>query len=151
MRKSWFRGIVFWILWRQVIAFLTIHCDPSIALQNDWKITTRPQGTITTSASNRRMTRQCIAATKKDLDSAPKEGDEAYLQDPKFIERNKRWIVIVDDEEPIRMAVGDFLYDQGYQLTACADADAMLQLCSSSSDEDPEDGELQRVPDAIIR
>jgi DNA-binding response OmpR family regulator len=77
--------------------------------------------------------------------------DEAYLQNPKFIERSKRWIVIVDDEEPIRMAVGDFLYDQGYQVTACADADSMLQLCSSSN-EDLKDGALTTtIPDAIIR
>ena len=45
-----------------------------------------------------------------------------------FRRRNKQWIVLVDDEESIRYAVGDFLYDRGYQVTACADANSMLEL-----------------------
>jgi len=72
-----------------------------------------------------------------------------YIQDPKFVERSKRWIVIVDDEESIRMAVGDFLYDVGYQVTACADADSMLELLSPP--EGSIDGEIANLPDAIIR
>lgn len=87
-----------------------------------------------------------MAATSKESDS---EDAEDYLQDPKFVERSKRWIVIVDDEESIRMAVGDFLYDVGYQVTACADADSMLELLSPA--DDSVDGEILRVPDAIIR
>ena len=75
--------------------------------------------------------------------SSDEEEMEEYLQDPKFLERTKRWIVIVDDEEPIRLAVGDFLYDRGYQVTACADADSMLRLCSTS--------DQVTIPDAIIR
>lgn len=43
--------------------------------------------------------------------------------------RNKQWIVLVDDEEAIRMAVGDYLYDQGFQVTACADVDALFEAC----------------------
>ena len=92
--------------------------------------------------------------------------EEFEALDPKFIERNKRWIVIVDDEEDIRLAVGDYLYDQGYQVTACADADSMLEVCSSSSninksmrleddgtDDDDDEGGGQlptSIPDAIV-
>lgn len=60
--------------------------------------------------------------------------DEAALverirRDRKFVERNQHWILFVDDEEAIRQSVGDFLYDSGYQLTACADAPAAVQVC----------------------
>ncbi|CAJ1969578.1 unnamed protein product [Cylindrotheca closterium] len=63
----------------------------------------------------------------------------------KFIQRNKRWVVLVDDEEPIRLAVGDFLYSHGYQVTACADADSMLEVCAKPT----VDGALI-TPDAIV-
>ena len=66
---------------------------------------------------------------------------------PKFIERNKRWIMIVDDEEEIRLAVGDYLYDQGYQVTACADADSMMDVCANPK---PEDETLPAIPDVIV-
>ena len=71
---------------------------------------------------------------------------EQIFDDPMFLQRNKYWIVLVDDEEAIRMAVGDYLYDAGYQLSACADADAALTLFQNPRQE----GELPRVPDAIV-
>lgn len=86
-----------------------------------------------------------LGASSKDSDV---KDTEYFLQDPKFVERNKRWVVVVDDEESIRMAVGDFLYDVGYQVTACANADSMLDLLTPL--EDSVDGELESVPDAII-
>eukprot|EP00980_Cylindrotheca_fusiformis_P008491 scaffold1804_cov125-Cylindrotheca_fusiformis.AAC.2 len=73
------------------------------------------------------------------------ESEESFEIDPKFVQRNKRWVVIVDDEEPIRLAVGDYLFDKGYQVSACADADSMLELCSKPKP----DGESP-VPSAII-
>jgi hypothetical protein len=83
-------------------------------------------------------------SSKKDLEE---DVEDFKIKDPKFIERSKRWILIVDDEEAIRMAVGDYLYDQGYQVTACADADALLEICAKPDS----DGDLPVVPDAIIR
>lgn len=68
------------------------------------------------------------------------------IRDHEFMERTKRWVVLVDDEEAIRLAVGDYLYDQGYQVTACADADAMLEVCAKPQG----DGQLPAVPDAIV-
>jgi DNA-binding NarL/FixJ family response regulator len=47
-------------------------------------------------------------------------------------ERAKRWVVLVDDEESIRLAVGEYLYHQGYQVTACADADALFEVIGGS-------------------
>lgn len=148
MKKQVFRCILCFIIWRRSIAFLTIQVDPKI-LQNGRRtqriIIHVPDPVVGVWARARQRT----AATKQDVGSDSKD-DEKSLQDPKFIERNKRWIIVVDDEEPIRMAVGDFLYDQGYQVTACADADSMLKLVSSSN-QDPDDGELSTLPDVIVR
>lgn len=49
--------------------------------------------------------------------------------DDKLERRNQRWVVVVDDEEDIRLAVGDYMYDQGYHVTACSDAESLLDLC----------------------
>mmetsp|Transcript_12594 Transcript_12594/g.26667 ORF Transcript_12594/g.26667 Transcript_12594/m.26667 type:complete len:402 (-) Transcript_12594:214-1419(-) len=51
-----------------------------------------------------------------------------------FRKRNEQWVVLVDDEESIRFAVGDFLYDWGYEVTACADADSLLELIVSRNE-----------------
>jgi DNA-binding response OmpR family regulator len=67
-------------------------------------------------------------------------------KDEQFRERNKRWLVLVDDEESIRMAVGDYLYDQGYKVTACADANALVEVVSTP----PEEHKLPMIPDVII-
>ena len=45
--------------------------------------------------------------------------------------RSNCWIVVVDDEEAIRKAVGQLLYDRGYQVTACSDGSTALQVASS--------------------
>jgi DNA-binding NarL/FixJ family response regulator len=84
-----------------------------------------------------------------DLETSETEGQENFL-DPKFVFRNKRWVVVVDDEEPIRMAVGDFLYDQGFQVTACVDADAMLAICANGAEAPLSIDGLPRVPDCIV-
>jgi DNA-binding response OmpR family regulator len=52
--------------------------------------------------------------------------------------------VLVEDEETIRLAVGDYLYDQGYQVTACADAQAALEFLKVGG------SSPQPVPDAIV-
>ena len=88
------------------------------------------------------------AAAAKDVgeESVENSWDSSKIKDSKFLERNKKWVIIVDDEEAIRLAVGDFLYDQGYRVTACADADALLEVCAKPRS----DGELPAIPDAII-
>jgi DNA-binding NarL/FixJ family response regulator len=81
----------------------------------------------------------------KDKDVNDKDNNDR-IQDPKFLKRNKHWVVLVDDEEAIRESVGDFLYDEGYQVTACADADALLEVCRKPRGP----GGLPATPDAIV-
>lgn len=45
--------------------------------------------------------------------------------------KRSRWIVLVDDEEPIRTVVGQFLLDKGFRVTTCADGRAALELLES--------------------
>jgi len=70
----------------------------------------------------------------------------SFFKDPKYVERSKHWIVIVDDDEPTRMAVGDYLYDQGFEVTACADAEALLKVCRDPFQYSP----APRLPSAIV-
>eukprot|EP00545_Synedropsis_sp_CCMP1620_P001083 CAMPEP_0119007336 /NCGR_PEP_ID=MMETSP1176-20130426/2941_1 /TAXON_ID=265551 /ORGANISM="Synedropsis recta cf, Strain CCMP1620" /LENGTH=294 /DNA_ID=CAMNT_0006959459 /DNA_START=160 /DNA_END=1044 /DNA_ORIENTATION=+ len=78
----------------------------------------------------------------------------------KYAERSKRWIVLVDDEEQIRKAVGQYLFDSGYQVTACPDAKAALDVSrtrrrKSGSDSSPTAtgstaAETLQIPDLIV-
>jgi len=90
-----------------------------------------------TSSKSKKKTKRNEATIMNDTGNDG-EGDEEdrtrrMLQDEKFLQRSKRWVVIVDDEEAIRKSVGDYLHDQGYQVAACADADAMLELCGCAA------------------
>ena len=71
--------------------------------------------------------------------------------DPKFKQRSKSWIVLVDDEEAIRLAVGNYLYEAGYAVTACADAEALLELLTSASTGKMENTAMPtRLPSVIV-
>ena len=48
--------------------------------------------------------------------------------DSKAVQRNRHWVVLVDDEEAIRLSVGDFLYDEGYEVTACDGAESLFEV-----------------------
>lgn len=50
-----------------------------------------------------------------------------------FQKRSKKWLIVVDDEESIRLSLGNFLYNAGYSVTACADAEALLEILTSIS------------------
>lgn len=141
--------VISWMLWSRSIAFSIVKTVP-IPRHYDENHDARLWRNHVRSSLQRFTDRIVVRSSKEASDW--KETEERYLQDPKFVERNKRWIVLVDDEESIRLAVGDFLYDRGYQVTACADADSMLNLCSLAVDdvESKEDG-LLSIPDAIIR
>jgi len=67
----------------------------------------------------------------------------AHRRDPMWQERSKHWILLVDDEEAIRAAVGQLLDDRGYQVTACADGPTALQVARSKVKDN-------QLPDAII-
>ncbi|KAI2511844.1 cheY-homologous receiver domain [Fragilaria crotonensis] len=68
-------------------------------------------------------------------DAVEQDPEFEQIKDQQFRERNKRWLVLVDDEESMRMAVGDYLYDRGYKVTACADADALVEVVSMPPEE----------------
>jgi DNA-binding NarL/FixJ family response regulator len=90
--------------------------------------------------------RQRTYLQKATTNTTDNDKDNDRIQDPKFLKRNKHWVVLVDDEQAIRQSVGDFLYDEGYQVTACADADALLEVCRKPRGP----GGLPATPDAIV-
>jgi DNA-binding NarL/FixJ family response regulator len=54
--------------------------------------------------------------------------DDKRWQDPNFVKRNAHWVVLVEDEQAIRQSVGDYLYDSGFQVSACDSAQAFQTL-----------------------
>ncbi|EEC48642.1 diatom response regulator 2, partial [Phaeodactylum tricornutum CCAP 1055/1] len=56
-------------------------------------------------------------------------------------------IVIVDDEEAIRKAMGQHLFEKGYQVTACSDGPSALKVVRSRQLETSTENS---VPDAIV-
>jgi len=71
-----------------------------------------------------------------DFDDDMNEENDTQKQNSKFKHRNKHWIVLVDDEEAIRLAIGDYLYDAGYSVSACADGSALLDLLTEQQQQD---------------
>lgn len=70
-----------------------------------------------------------------------------FYRDEDFQRRSKRWILIVDDEESIRKAVGQLLFDRGFQVTACANGPTALQI---ARERQKDDSGKQRPPDVIV-
>mmetsp|Transcript_6266 Transcript_6266/g.9103 ORF Transcript_6266/g.9103 Transcript_6266/m.9103 type:complete len:431 (+) Transcript_6266:74-1366(+) len=60
-------------------------------------------------------------------------------RDDRWVWRSQKWVVIVDDEEVIRAAVGMYLFERGYQVTACVNGDSALRLCMGIHDNDAVD------------
>lgn len=103
---------------------------------------------------------------KSEKSEKSEKNDTEYvekLQDETFLRRNKEWVILVDDEEAIRLAVGDYLYDVGYQVTACADVDALLEVLQmkqhdnndnhnnkKKEEEEEEDYYYFKIPNIII-
>jgi DNA-binding NarL/FixJ family response regulator len=83
-------------------------------------------------------------------DGADSSIDEfSHPRDPMWRKRSECWVILVDDEEAIRKAVGQLLFDRGYQVTACADGSTALKVALSKR-ADPTDGMVQKVPDCIL-
>lgn len=71
-------------------------------------------------------------------DEEEEEDEETIL----WNKRSKKWLILVDDEESIRQSLGQFLFDQGYQVTACVNPNTALDvLCNEKKN---------KLPDAII-
>jgi DNA-binding NarL/FixJ family response regulator len=77
--------------------------------------------------------------TKKSPSSSRNENsverDDTKWQDADFVKRNAYWVVVVEDEEAIRQAVGDYLYDSGYQVSACDSARSFQELIQQQQNE----------------
>jgi DNA-binding NarL/FixJ family response regulator len=78
-----------------------------------------------------------------DLLSTRVEEFGSHRQDPDWQKRSKRWIILVDDEEAIRKAVGQLLSDEGYQVTACADGPTTLEVLLAQR-------QRSKKPDVIV-
>ena len=76
------------------------------------------------------------------------DGVDNFERDPQWQERSKRWVLIVDDEESIRKAVGQLLVDKGFQVTACADAPTALQVAKEGRKSQIDDD--ISIPDVIV-
>lgn len=92
----------------------------------------------------------------EDSDILPTAGDgdddepfavDDFSPDEDFQRRSNQWILIVDDEESIRKAVGQLLFDRGFQVTACADGRTALQTAKGRHRDDA--GNV-RTPDVIV-
>lgn len=57
----------------------------------------------------------------------------ANRRNPQWQERSQYWILLVDDDDDLRQAVGAFLDQQGYQVTACASAETALEWLSDNN------------------
>lgn len=85
-----------------------------------------------------------------ELQSTSKDVEEFGIRDAKWQERSKRWVILVDDEEAIRSAVGQFLFDQGYQVTACPSAKIALNECRTKRVISEDGTEKLKSPDVIV-
>ena len=101
--------------------------------------------------NDRRLLRTFLPSS---VSSDVEEFGRGQPRDEQWQRRSKQWVVLVDDEESIRKSVGQFLFDAGYQVTACADADTALRVCRSSradsSSDDESSSSSLSVPDAIV-
>ena len=54
-------------------------------------------------------------------------------RDPRWQERSNHLILLVDDDDDLRQAVGAFLDQEGYQVTACSSAETALEWLNENS------------------
>ena len=109
--------------------------EPFVLAQSPVKRSTTSIGMSQGHEGSARNSTTTNASTKEDLD---------------FQRRNKLWVVLVDDEESIRFSVGDFLYDRGYEVTACSDSKSLLDLIVSKNKDSTDEETKHRLPDLVI-
>ena len=80
------------------------------------------------------------------------EEDEEKVEERLLYEkRSNRWVLLVDDEEALRTAIGQFLMDEGYQVTVCHDSSSALDILGyNENNKEEEDEEEYNIPDAIV-
>jgi len=66
-------------------------------------------------------------------------------------QRSNSWVVLVDDSESIRKSVGQYLFDAGYTVSACADAEALIELLTLASSGNMQQNNIpSKLPSVII-
>jgi len=70
-------------------------------------------------------------------------------RDPLWKKRSECWVVVVDDEEAIRQAIGQLLFDKGYQVTACGDGQTALNVALNKRT-DSNGNKIDAIPDCIV-
>jgi DNA-binding NarL/FixJ family response regulator len=104
------------------------------------------------------MSLSSLSVYREEDDDASSETQEFGQQrrDPLWQKRANHWILLVDDEASIRNAVGQLLFDKGYQVTACADAKKAFEVAlnrPSSSTQGYNGGgndSFSSIPDCIV-
>ena len=79
--------------------------------------------------------------TRKTSTDSDKNGITQYgaqRRDPQWQERSKFLILLVDDEESLRKAVGTYLDQAGYQVTTCASGEAALEWLDKHPQQPPD-------------
>jgi DNA-binding NarL/FixJ family response regulator len=81
-----------------------------------------------TNASDDRMKVRQLLAKRRENDN-PILHDKSSSRKPEGLtKRSNQWVVLVDDEEAIRNAVGQLLRDRGYQVIVCGDGHSALNV-----------------------
>jgi len=107
--------------------------------------------------------RSASGTTRRSQNDDKVEELGTYRSDPRWQDRSKRWVILVDDEESIRKAVGRLLFEHGYQVTTCPDGYATLRVAKSrlgrrtidehdgdSGDSESISPQQQQLPDVIV-
>ena len=110
-------------------------------------IDTKPRMSL--SREDTRLVQRQLLGSMQCRMTADGEIDEFSRGDPLMKKRMEKWIIVVDDEEAIRKAVGQLLFDRGYQVTACADGQTALNVALSKRS-NTSGNFASKVPDCIV-
>lgn len=93
---------------------------------------------------------QCNRSMHPVLHAAKGESNKEIDRTTIFTHDNdQKWIVIVDDEKPIRQALGEYLSENGFEVTACSNVDTAIKVCESNIFTNENNDEI-KLPDCII-
>lgn len=90
-----------------------------------------------------------FSATRQWMGARDEQVDEFGSRDSIRRKRSNCWVIVVDDEEPIRKAVGQLLYDRGYQVSACGDGNTALKVALGKRT-DANGNTINAIPDCIV-
>ena len=129
--------------------------------RNDYTLTRKSELLASSSSSSsssrrsnkarRRQSDRDYVSNRDDDDLNPSDNDLCRIS--KEDRRSQSWIMLVDDEESIRTAVGQLLQSSGYgKVTTCSDgSEAFQQLIERITDHDQnEQPDQKMMPDCLV-